>query len=442
MKKTLSINIGSKVFNIDNDAYELLKKYLDSIKSYFEKIKTEEDILVDIETRISEKFSSLKNFSESLNLQDVKNIINEMGSVDDFKEVYEEYSQKGENKFNESAQKDYKNENKKIFRNLDDKVIAGVASGLANYFNIDPVISRLLFLASLLTGFGLIIYIICWIGIPGKRVGMHNSSKRLFRDGDNKILGGVAYGIANYFNIDPAIIRIIFIVSLFLGGFGFITYILLWISIPEAKTVEDKMRANGYEVTIENIEKYIKGAFKKKDGEENLLIKIILFPFRLIGPIISGVFSFLIPLFRIIISLVLFVISIVLIVIMVLFALGLFNLIDYKNFIFGSIEGAYVSGIDLSLIIGELPIYLSISIILFFLVSLLVIIISVSRILLNAKNINPTSFIGLLFLSIILFVFNSVIISQVINEWEDTGQIQEWIEDGVIKIDNWNTYRY
>ena len=442
MKKTLSINIGSKVFNIDNDAYELLKKYLDSIKSYFEKIETEEDILLDIETRISEKFSSIKNFSESLNLIDVKNIINEMGSVDDFKEIYEEYSKKEESEFNESTHKDYKNENRKIFRNLDDKVIAGVASGIANYFNIDPVISRLLFLASILTGFGLIVYIICWIGIPGKRVGMLNSSKRLFRDGDNKILGGVAYGIANYFNIDTAIIRIIFIVSLFLGGFGFISYILLWISIPEAKTVEDKMRANGYEVTIENIEKYIKGAFKKKDGEENLLIKIILFPFRIIGPIISGVFSFLIPLFRIIISLILFVISIVLIVIMVLFALGLFDLIDYKNFIFGSIEGAYISGIDLSLIIGELPIYLSISIILFFLVSLLVMIISVSRILLNAKNINPATFIGLLFLGIILFVFNSVIISQVINEWEDTGQIQEWIDDGVIKIDNWKTYRY
>ena len=442
MKKTLSINIGSKVFNIDNDAYELLKKYLDSIKSYFEKIETEEDILMDIETRISEKFSSIKNFSESLNLKDVKNIINEMGSVDDFKEIYEEYSKKEESEFNESTHKDYKNENRKIFRNLDDKVIAGVASGIANYFNIDPVISRLLFLASLLTGFGLIVYIICWIGIPGKRVGMLNSSKRLFRDGDNKILGGVAYGIANYFSIDPAIIRIIFIVSLFLGGFGFITYILLWISIPEAKTVEDKMRAKGYEVTLENIEKYVKGAFKKKDDEENLLIKIILFPFRLIGPIISGVFSLLIPLLRIVISLILFVISIVLIVLMVLFSLGLFNLINYENFIFGSIEGAYISGIDLSIIIGELPIYLSISIILFFLVSLLVMIISVSRILLNAKNINPTTFIGLLFVGIILFVFNSVIISQVINEWEDTGQIQEWIDDGVIKIDNWKTYRY
>ena len=442
MKKTLSINIGSKVFNIDNDAYELLKKYLDSIKSYFEKIETEEDILMDIETRISEKFSSIKNYSESLNLNDVKNIINEMGSVDDFKEIYEEYSKKEESDFNESTHKNYKNENRKIYRNLDDKVIAGVASGIANYFNIDPVISRLLFLASLLTGFGLVVYIICWIGIPGKRVGMLNSSKRLFRDGDNKILGGVAYGIANYFSIDPAIIRIIFIVSLFLGGVGFITYILLWISIPEAKTVEDKMRAKGYEVTLENIEKYVKGAFKKKDDEENLLIKIILFPFRLIGPIISGVFSLLIPLLRIIISLILFVISIVLIVLMVLFSLGLFNLINYENFIFGSIEGAYISGIDLSIIIGELPIYLSISIILFFLVSLLVMIISVSRILLNAKNINPTTFIGLLFVGIILFVFNSVIISQVINEWEDTGQVQEWIDDGVIKIDNWKTYRY
>ena len=442
MKKTLSINIGSKVFNIDNDAYELLRKYLDSIKSYFEKIETEEDILLDIEARISEKFNSVKNYSESLNLQDVKNIINEMGSVEDFKEIYEEYSQKEENELNESTHKDYKNENRKIFRNLDDKVIAGVASGIANYFNVDPVISRLVFLASLLTGFGLIVYIICWIGIPGKRVGMLNSSKRLFRDGDNKILGGVSYGIANYFNVDPTIIRIVFIISLFLGGFGLITYILLWISVPEAKTVEDKMRAKGYKITLENIEKYIKGAFKKKDDEENLLIKIILFPFRLVGPIFSGIFSLLIPLFRIIISLILFVISIVLIVIMVLFVLGLFDLIDYENFIFGSIEGFYIRGVDLSIIIGELPIYLSISIILFFLVSLFILIISVSRILLNAKNINPTTFIGLLFIGIILFVFNSVIISQVINEWEDTGQIQEWIDDGVIKIDNWKTYRY
>ena len=138
MKKTLSINIGSKVFNIDNDAYELLKKYLDSIKSYFEKIETEEDILLDIETRISEKFSSIKKFNESLNLKDVKNIINVMGSVDDFKEIYEEYSQKGENEFNESSHKDYKNENRKIFRNLDDKVLLVLPLGLQIILILTP----------------------------------------------------------------------------------------------------------------------------------------------------------------------------------------------------------------------------------------------------------------------------------------------------------------
>ena len=127
---------------------------------------------------------------------------------------------------------------------------------------------------------------------------------------------------------------------------------------------------------------------------------------------------------------------------MILFFLGLFNLINYENFVFGSTERFYISGADLSIIIGELPIYLSISIVLFFLVSLIVMIVSISWILLNAKNINPTTFIGLLFLGIILFVFNSVITSQLINEWEDTGQIQEWIDDGVIKTDNWKTYRY
>ena len=57
MKKTLNINIGSRVFNIDEDAYDLLSKYLESIKLYFEKIEIDEDIFQDIENRISEKFN-------------------------------------------------------------------------------------------------------------------------------------------------------------------------------------------------------------------------------------------------------------------------------------------------------------------------------------------------------------------------------------------------
>ena len=60
MKKNLNINIGSRVFNIDEDAYDLLSKYLESIKKYFEKINIDEDISNDIENRISEKFKPAK----------------------------------------------------------------------------------------------------------------------------------------------------------------------------------------------------------------------------------------------------------------------------------------------------------------------------------------------------------------------------------------------
>ena len=66
MKKNLNINIGSRVFNIDEDAYDLLSKYLESIKKYFEKINIDEDISNDIENRISEKFNSILKNRESL----------------------------------------------------------------------------------------------------------------------------------------------------------------------------------------------------------------------------------------------------------------------------------------------------------------------------------------------------------------------------------------
>ena len=71
MKKTLNINIGSRVFNIDEDAYTLLSKYLESIKTYFDKIKIDEDIFEDIENRISEKFNSILKNRESLNIDDI-----------------------------------------------------------------------------------------------------------------------------------------------------------------------------------------------------------------------------------------------------------------------------------------------------------------------------------------------------------------------------------
>lgn len=440
MKKTLNINIGSRVFNIDEDAYDLLSRYLESIKKYFQKINIEDDVFQDIENRISEKFNSILKNKESLNIDDINNIIKEMGTLDDFKEAYNDFDTNDFN--NQNNESKTKGKRKKIYRNTSDKVIAGVASGLANYFSVDPIIFRLIFIVSLFTGFGLIAYIIFWIGIPANDSGKINENKRLYRDGDNEILGGVAYGLGNYFGIDPAIIRVLFILSIFIGGFGILAYLILWVSIPEAKTVGEKMNMKGYPLTLENIEKFIKEKLSKKDGEENLFVKIILFPFRIIGPIILGIISIIIPILKILLSFILFVFSIVIIVFLILFTLGAINLIDYQDFIIGSIDGVYISGINLSIIIAELPFYLQLSIFSFLIVALLFIIIIITKVLFTNKNNFSNRLIGLFFIGIILFIFNLMVLDDIIDKWEESGQIDEWIDEGVIKIDKMKTYRY
>ena len=440
MKKTLNINIGSRVFNIDEDAYDLLSRYLESIKKYFQKINIEDDVFQDIENRISEKFNSILKNRESLNIDDINNIIKEMGTLDDFKEAYNDFDT---NDFsNQNNESKTTGKEKRIYRNTSDKVIAGVASGLANYFSVDPIIFRLIFIVSLFTGFGLIAYIIFWIGIPANDSGKINENKRLYRDGDNEILGGVAYGLGNYFGIDPAIIRVLFILSIFIGGFGILAYLILWVSIPEAKTVGEKMNMKGYPLTLENIEKFIKEKLSKKDGEENLFVKIILFPFRIIGPIILGIISIIIPILKILLSFILFVFSIVIIVFLILFTLGAINLMGYQDFIIGSIDGLYISGINLSIIIAELPFYLQLSIFSFLIVALLFIIIIITKVLFTNKNNFSNRLIGLFFIGIILFIFNLMVLDDTIDKWEESGQIDEWIDEGVIKIDKMKTYRY
>ena len=440
MKKTLNINIGSRVFNIDEDAYDLLSKYLESIKTYFKKIEIDEDIFEDIENRISEKFNSKSESRQSLNLNDVDSIIEQMGTLDDFKEAYDDFEI---NESKKQSQESSKKENKKrIYRNSSDKVIAGVASGLANYFGLDPIIFRLIFIASLFTGFGFIAYLIFWIGIPENESGRINEIKRLYRDGDNKILGGVAFGLANYFGVDPAIIRILFIVSLFIGGFGLLAYLILWISIPEAKTVGEKMNMKGYTLTLENIEKFIKEKLPQNDGKENIFVKIILLPFRVIGPIFLGIIAIIIPILRILISFILLVFSIVVIVFLVVFTLGALKLINYQNFIIGSIDGFYISGIDLSAIIGQLPVYFQLSILLFLVVALLFIIMIILKVLFNIKNNISSRLIGLFFIGAILFIFNIIVLEDTIDKWERSGQIDEWIDEGKLKIENRRSYRY
>ena len=87
-----------------------------------------------------------------------------------------------------------------------------------------------------------------------------SSGKKLFRDGDDKFLGGVASGVAHYFNIDTIWVRLLFLV-ITIAGVGVLLYIILWILLPEAKTTAEKLQMEGEPVNIDNIEKKIREEF-------------------------------------------------------------------------------------------------------------------------------------------------------------------------------------
>jgi phage shock protein PspC (stress-responsive transcriptional regulator) len=107
----------------------------------------------------------------------------------------------------------------------------------------------------------------------------HTSSKKLFRDGDDKFLGGVCSGLAHYIGMDAIWMRIIWLVLAFGFGVGFLVYFLLWILIPVAETTAEKLQMKGEPVNISNIEKKIREEFqevssKVKDGVNNATEKV------------------------------------------------------------------------------------------------------------------------------------------------------------------------
>ncbi len=110
----------------------------------------------------------------------------------------------------------------------------------------------------------------------------------MYRNPDDKVLGGVASGAAAYFGVDVVVIRLLFILLIFFGGTGLILYIILWIILPEAITITDKMEMQGEPVTLRNIETNIKKSLKVSEGEEeSIWTRILLFPFRLIAALIN-----------------------------------------------------------------------------------------------------------------------------------------------------------
>lgn len=309
MKKNISINISGIIFHIEEDGYKKLKDYLDSINKYFSSYDDSEEIIADIESRIAEIF--LEKLEEGgkqvISNEEINQLISTMGEISDFEAMEEEddfaSSQKSSQKKEEpSSKKTHERstyEPRRLYRDLNNQVVGGVASGVAKYFNIDPLWIRIAFVLSFFAGFGILIYIIMWIVIPGStQLKDDDSIKKFYRDPDDRVLGGVASGLANYFKTDTIIFRIIFIVLFFGFGTGFLAYIILWIIAPQAKSLTDKMQMKGERVTLSNIDSNIKRG-KEEDLSpkgEGAFTKILLFPFRLIGRIFRALGSALTPL--------------------------------------------------------------------------------------------------------------------------------------------------
>lgn len=324
MKKNISINISGIIFHIEEDGYETLKNYLESINTYFSSYEESEEIIADIEGRIAEIFlERLSDGQQVVSAEDVSDLMKTMGNTTDFEAMEDDgdfatttepgqstsektttgSSQSGTN----TDQKQQSNRPRTLQRDLKNQTLGGVASGLAHYFNIDSIWVRIAFILFLpVGGLSLITYFILWVVVPGSNDLEENDSiKKLYRNPGDRVLGGVCSGLASFLKIDTIIVRIIFILLLIGGGTGLIAYLILWAITPEANSITDRMQMKGEKVTLSNIDENIKKQKTNDDfgpKDEGAFTKILLFPFRLIGKIFSGLSKALAPLMLFIVA--------------------------------------------------------------------------------------------------------------------------------------------
>jgi len=154
MKKTVSINLNSFIFNIDEDAYQAMQEYLTQLGNHFARQAEGNEIIKDIEARIAEIFSSkIKPGKEVINLEDVMEVISILGKVEDIT--------------GDETEPEAEAREKKLYRNPENAKLAGICSGLAEYTGISVITWRIIFLILLFAGqIGLIAYLILWLAVP------------------------------------------------------------------------------------------------------------------------------------------------------------------------------------------------------------------------------------------------------------------------------------
>lgn len=286
MRKVININFQGRILPIEEQAYELLKQYIESLRVYFSKEEGRDEIINDIECRIAELCEEkLKKGEVCIEELTINSIIASIGRPEDFdaENAFESNTQTNESTNNSSNSWSSATTQKRLYRDEQNKVLGGVCSGIANYFGMDPLLVRILWF--FLVGINFVVYIILWIAVPSssvKEVG--GVRKRLFRDIDNKVIGGVAAGLSKYFGIKVWIIRVLFLIPFIRFIFNFrhfhlfqfwdapdfpnflditfspgavFVYIVLWLVLPEAKTSADKLEMVGEKVDINSIKNTI-----------------------------------------------------------------------------------------------------------------------------------------------------------------------------------------
>ena len=289
MKKIININLSGRVIPIEDSAYESLQRYIESLRRYFANEEGRDEIINDIESRIAELMNDkIRKGATAITDADIEEIINSMGRIEDFEEAEAAEKIAGNSDtagadFSQTEKKRYKG---RLYRDSSDKMIGGVCAGIANYMNVDPAIVRLLFAIITFGGFGMgfLLYILLWIVLPARDLDTY-VGKRLFRNPDDRMIGGVAGGLAAYFNKSSKTVRIIFaaplILNIFFGIlngafspfdwhplpnvlFGSLTstfiliYIVLWIVLPEARSSFEKMEMRGEKVDVNSIRQNVK----------------------------------------------------------------------------------------------------------------------------------------------------------------------------------------
>lgn len=228
MKKTININLAGYPFTIDEDAYNLLKDYLDTIRYAFETKDDTCELAADIEIRIAEILLEREgNNARIVTFDEISSVIERIGKPSDFIEIEEE-----------SISRENKNTEEEI-RVKEEKTTPPPYQ--SNKRSRNPFVR-----------------------------------KNLFRDPQNAMLGGVCAGLAYYLGIDVTVVRLLTVLLFFLSASTVaIVYIVLWIVVPEASTPLQRMKMKGEDPTVENIGKTVTGDYQETDNGSNILSKNI-----------------------------------------------------------------------------------------------------------------------------------------------------------------------